>query len=530
MRQFWLRKSRRADEEANINNNSRPHNDLRHIYSQVASAKIQPPASTPVRLTPASNPVPSAPDPNFLQLARKVFNMNTLRPSSAAARGPTADQLSFTDQTSAEFLMIRQSFVAIGALILGIVIATPSAFAVRLLYEPFDYTAGNFLAATPVNTPNSTTSPIGYLAPNFNNWYGTATGPVGYQTANDGQIIAGDLTIPGLSKPVSPTPQSLTLGGTGYTFRLSLDTSTQASPNSTLQNATNPVDPLAGTDATLQPSDTGHSGYYSIALKVTDITGLNATGGVLLGFNGLIAGQLTNPTGVGAALTIRPKADGPAGSFQLGIVKDGVDNFPSATWDTANAYTTNSTIFVVGKYQTVGELQGGPPFANDDIATLWINPAPSTFGGFDPPSALTNTVGDDMTTSAATHGHTLQSFVLRQNGTATNNQIPVGIVYDDLRVGTNWADVTPPVPGVPGDFNGNGSVDAGDYVLWRNGGPLANEVTGAGTVNDTDYTDWRARFGNIAGSGSGSAVPEPAAASLVLLFTSIFGTRRQKRR
>ena len=34
----------------------------------------------------------------------------------------------------------------------------------------------------------------------------------------------------------------------------------------------------------------------------------------------------------------------------------------------------------------------------------------------------------------------------------------------------------PAPPGVPGDYNDNGIVDAADYVLWRNGGPLENEV------------------------------------------------------
>jgi len=76
--------------------------------------------------------------------------------------------------------------------------------------------------------------------------------------------------------------------------------------------------------------------------------------------------------------------------------------------------------------------------------------------------------------------------------------------------------------GVPGDYNGNGKVDAADYVLWRNGGPLQNEVDTPGTVNIADYTAWRARFGNTAGAGSGSgvsaaAVPEPTAALLLIL-------------
>jgi len=74
------------------------------------------------------------------------------------------------------------------------------------------------------------------------------------------------------------------------------------------------------------------------------------------------------------------------------------------------------------------------------------------------------------------------------------------------------------VAGVAGDYNGNGTVDAADYVLWRKGGPLQNEVDAAGTVNDADYTEWRARFGNNSGSGSvsGAAIPEPSAIAILM--------------
>ena len=74
--------------------------------------------------------------------------------------------------------------------------------------------------------------------------------------------------------------------------------------------------------------------------------------------------------------------------------------------------------------------------------------------------------------------------------------------------------------GVQGDYNNNGTVDAGDYVAWRKGGTLANEVDTPGTINAADYTAWRARFGNPLGAGSGlsvgSAVPEPSGAILIL--------------
>ena len=76
------------------------------------------------------------------------------------------------------------------------------------------------------------------------------------------------------------------------------------------------------------------------------------------------------------------------------------------------------------------------------------------------------------------------------------------------------------IAGVPGDYNNDGTVNAADYVLWRKGGTLSNEVDTPGTVNAADYTEWRARFGNVSGSGSGlgaGAVPEPTSALLALL-------------
>ena len=77
---------------------------------------------------------------------------------------------------------------------------------------------------------------------------------------------------------------------------------------------------------------------------------------------------------------------------------------------------------------------------------------------------------------------------------------------------------------VPGAFNGNGSVDAADYVVWRKG---------LGTIyTQTDFNVWRGNFGQPAGSGSGAsanaAVPEPATLVLLMmiLVAAYFGLRR----
>jgi hypothetical protein len=114
-------------------------------------------------------------------------------------------------------------------------------------------------------------------------------------------------------------------------------------------------------------------------------------------------------------------------------------------------------------------------------------------------------------------------FIISTN--AGDYNYPITYYYDTLRF-------TTPVAGVQGDFNNNGTVDAADYVLWRNGGPLANEVTDAGIVSAADYNDWRARFGNIAGAGSGlqsGGVPEPASCVLMLLAGVLASFRRVQR-
>jgi hypothetical protein len=96
-------------------------------------------------------------------------------------------------------------------------------------------------------------------------------------------------------------------------------------------------------------------------------------------------------------------------------------------------------------------------------------------------------------------------------------------------------------PDLPGDYNGNGVVDAADYTVWRDrfgqNVALLNEVDGVtpGIVTREDYDEWKARFGNTAGAGSGSgssalaidAVPEPTTGGLAWLGVLVLGGVRR---
>jgi hypothetical protein len=93
------------------------------------------------------------------------------------------------------------------------------------------------------------------------------------------------------------------------------------------------------------------------------------------------------------------------------------------------------------------------------------------------------------------------------------------------------------LPGLNGDYNNNGVLDAADYVVWRNrlnqSVVIPNDST-PGTVTAADYTVWRAGFGKGQGAGSNVALaptPEPASAVLALLgAAACFTVRREKPR
>ena len=126
-----------------------------------------------------------------------------------------------------------------------------------------------------------------------------------------------------------------------------------------------------------------------------------------------------------------------------------------------------------------------------------------------------------------------------------------GIILGDLEgpfyENLSWAFSQPFRLTVAGDYNQNGTVDAGDYTVWRDnigGGALLNRGVGiTGPVGVADYGVWKANFGESLGTGSGAAgyplgasagplspaVPEPAAVVVALVALGLCPRRVPRR-
>lgn len=149
--------------------------------------------------------------------------------------------------------------------------------------------------------------------------------------------------------------------------------------------------------------------YASFLLKVTDVSAIMdfTDGGYFA-----IFGSTTNS--FRSRLWVKPTVDNTSTSVDF-------------------AYTNGSSGSGFGQTQNLNDVVLIVMSYNVDNGQInaWINPSSTSFGGSAPTADITNT--DASPTS-------IDRFMLRQDST---NETP-DMVFDELRIGTTWADVTPP--------------------------------------------------------------------------------------
>jgi hypothetical protein len=213
----------------------------------------------------------------------------------------------------------------------------------------------------------------------------------------------------------------------------------------------------------------------------------------------------------------------------------------SRTKDTSKSYTVALHRVLAGWGAGTSDADGeegkGAPAAPGDATWLhrsyntsfWSNPG----GDFDPAASASRTVtGTGFYTWAST-AQTVADVQAWLNSPATNfgwmmigdeSQKTTAQRFDSQNM--NDTSKRPKLvvnftPGLQGDYNNNGVVDAADYVVWRN-----NNGTQA------EYNTWRANFGTTSpGIGAANAVPAvPEPLTLVMLMVAASGWCLQRRR
>jgi hypothetical protein len=109
--------------------------------------------------------------------------------------------------------------------------------------------------------------------------------------------------------------------------------------------------------------------------------------------------------------------------------------------------------------------------------------------------------------------------------------VDVGLPFTGAEPDLGYSSTMVVAPPLVGDFNGDHTVDASDYTMWRDslggtGADMAADADHNGVIDQKDFLVWQTRFaevyGSAAGVGSGAgaagsaAVPEPATLLLVL--------------
>ena len=200
---------------------------------------------------------------------------------------------------------------------------------------------------------------------------------------NDLSVVSGNLSYPGLATSIG---NSVTNGGVGLGVRR-----------------------IFGSNV--------NSGvlYFSALFRINNL-GYGANG-----WNGAAsqAGALTANDNNSFRCAVMVKSNSSSG-YVIGVQKGGTG--ATATFDTKE-YPASVTLFLVGKYDFT---------VSPNVASLWINPSPTTFGSNAEPAT------GFVFATTGTDGFTIDRFNIRQNTAAS---VPAAMQWDELRIAGTWEEI-----------------------------------------------------------------------------------------
>lgn len=158
------------------------------------------------------------------------------------------------------------------------------------------------------------------------------------------------------------------------------------------------------------------TGYFSFLLNVPTATGLSTIGEYFTGF-----GSTTGASVTVFSPRVFIKTGTTANTFQLGVLNT-TGGTPAPTPSYSTEFPIGTTVLVVVKLNaSVSPMQ----------ASLFINPTP---GAIEPSASVASSAGTNSFSNFA-------SIFLRQTGSASAGT--GNIQFDEFRVGSTWASVTP---------------------------------------------------------------------------------------
>ncbi len=226
-----------------------------------------------------------------------------------------------------------------------------------------------------------------------------------------------------------------------------------------------------------------------------------------------------------------------------GSVTVSAGTFLGGTGTIQGAVTNSGT---VGPGATVGTLHLGSTYSQDSGARLEIDLASSaSHDGLVVTGAasLAGTLAVSLVSGfVPQEGNLFEVLTASGFGGSTFASISLPTLSGSMAWKVNYGPTALTLSVLlPGDFNGDGTVDTSDYVVWlknlgQPAGTLSNDTTGV-AIGDSQYNLWRTNFGGTSGSGSGSgsslaqtAVPEPCAMTLGVIGGAVVTLRRGRRR